>query len=238
MSEEIIPFVLRVEDAQLDDLRHRLAFTRWPDAELVADWSQGVPLAKLQALVEHWRTHYDWRRCESALNSHGQYLTRIDGVDIHFLHVRSKHPDALPLLLTHGWPGSVVEFLKCIGPLVDPVAHGGDASDAFHVVIPSLPGHGYSGKPRETGWNVKRIARAWAVLMQRLGYARYVAQGGDWGAVVTTAMGMDRPEGLAAIHLNMPLVRPREPGNDLNAGESQMLERLAYYARWDSGYAT
>lgn len=238
MSAEVVPFVLHIEEARLRDLRQRLDLTRWPDPEPVGDWSQGAPLAKVQALIEYWRTGYDWRRCEAVLNGHGQYLTRIDGVDVHFLHVRSKHPQALPMVLSHGWPGSVIEFLKCIGPLVDPTAHGADASDAFHLVIPSLPGYGFSGKPRETGWTVGRIARAWHALMTRLGYERYVAQGGDWGAAITTAMGVHRPEGLAAIHLNLPLVLPREPGADLSPSEAGMLERLAFYSRWDSGYAT
>jgi epoxide hydrolase len=237
MTDAIVPFILDVEQARLDDLHRRLELTRWPDAELVEDWSQGAPLAKVRALVEHWRTRYDWRRCEAALNGFGQFRTSIEGVDIHFLHVRSQHADALPLILTHGWPGSVVEFLKCIRPLVDPTAHGGDARDAFHVVIPSLPGYGFSGKPRERGWGVRRIARAWHTLMQRLGYARYVAQGGDWGAVVTTALGVERPDGLVAIHLNMPLVQPRDPGTELRADEQRMLDRLKFYTRWDSGYA-
>ncbi len=238
MNEEVHPFVLNIEQARLDDLRRRLEFTRWPDRELVDDWSQGAPLVRIQALVEYWRTAYDWRRCEAQLNGRGQHRTQIDGVDIHFLHIRSKHPNALPLILSHGWPGSVIEFLKCIGPLVDPTAHGGDAQDAFHLVIPSLPGYGFSGKPRETGWTVGRIAKAWHVLMRRLGYERYVAQGGDWGAAITTAMGVQRPEGLAAIHLNLPLVRPRETGSNLSASESRMLEQLALYARSDSGYSS
>ncbi|MFP5306371.1 MAG: epoxide hydrolase family protein [Gammaproteobacteria bacterium] len=237
MTDAIVPFILDIEQARLDDLRRRLGLTRWPDAELVEDWSQGAPLAKVRALVEHWRTRYDWRRCEAALNGFGQFRTSIDGVDIHFLHVRSQHADALPLILTHGWPGSVVEFLKCIRPLVDPTAHGGDARDAFHVVIPSLPGYGFSGKPRERGWGVRRIAQAWHRLMQRLGYTRYVAQGGDWGAVVTTALGVERPDGLLAIHLNMQLVKPRDAGTELRADEQRMLDRLKFYARWDSGYA-
>jgi pimeloyl-ACP methyl ester carboxylesterase len=237
VSEAITPFTLAIEAARLQDLQRRLDLTRWPDAEVVDDWSQGAPLARVQSLVDYWRTHYDWRRCESTLNRLGQFVTRIDGVDIHFLHIRSAHPNALPMILTHGWPGSVVEFLKCVGPLVEPTAHGGDARDAFHLVIPSLPGYGFSSKPREKGWNVKRIAKAWDVLMQRLGYDRYVAQGGDWGAVITTAMGISRPDGLAAIHLNLPLVRPKNPGENLSAAETQMLEQLAFYARWDSGYA-
>ena len=238
MSAEIRPFVLNIEEERLVDLRQRLAATRWPDPESVDDWSQGAPLAKVQALVDYWRNKYDWRRCERELNSRDQFLTEIDGVDIHFLHVRSKHENAMPLLLTHGWPGSVVEFLKCVGPLVDPVAHGGSAQDAFHLVIPSLPGYGFSGKPRETGWNVRRISKAWDVLMHRLGYDRYVAQGGDWGAAVTTAMGMARFDGLAAIHLNMPIVLPDDPGSDLSPGEQAMLDRMAFYQRWDSGYST
>jgi pimeloyl-ACP methyl ester carboxylesterase len=234
----IVPFTLAIEASRLDDLRRRLEFTRWPDAELVEDWSQGAPLSLVKSLIDYWRTQYDWRRCETRLNSLGQYLTHIDGVEIHFLHIRSTHRDALPLILTHGWPGSVIEFLKCVGPLVDPTAHGAPGSDAFHVVIPSLPGYGFSSKPREKGWTVKRIAKAWDVLMRRLGYDRYVAQGGDWGAVITTAMGIDRPEGLAAIHLNLPLVRPREPGTNLSAAEARMLEQLDLYARWESGYAS
>jgi epoxide hydrolase len=238
MTEEIVPFKLEIEDAQLHDLRERLVRTRWPDREPVNDWSQGAPLAKVQALAEYWRTGYDWRRCEGVLNASGQHLTKIDGIDIHFLHIRSKHADALPLILTHGWPGSVIEFLKCIGPLVDPAAHGGEERDAFHLVIPSLPGYGFSGKPREKGWTVGRIARAWAVLMRRLGYRRYVAQGGDWGAAITTAMGIDRPEGLAAIHLNFPLVVPREPGAGLSPHEAGALEQLAVHKRWGSGYSS
>jgi len=235
---EIRPLVLDIEAVRLADLRQRLALTRWPDRELVDDWSQGVPLHQVQALIEYWRTRYDWRRCETVLNSHGQHLTNIDGVDIHFLHVRSKHPTALPMILTHGWPGSVIEFLKCIGPLVDPTAHGADAGDAFHLVIPSIPGYGFSGKPRETGWTVGRIARAWHVLMRRLGYERYVAQGGDWGSAIATAMGVHRPKELAAIHVNLPLVLPRDPGPHLGPSESRMLERLAFYKRWDSGYSS
>jgi pimeloyl-ACP methyl ester carboxylesterase len=236
-AEAVVPFSINIDEAELRDLRARLDRTRWPDREVVADWSQGAPLANVQALVEHWRTRYDWRRCEATLNRLGQHRTLIDGVNIHFLHVRSPHADALPLLITHGWPGSIIEFVKAIEPLVNPTAHGGNASDAFHVVVPSLPGYGFSDKPREKGWSVKRVAKAWEVLMQRLGYDRYVAQGGDWGAVVTTAMGLNRPAGLAAIHLNMPLVRPRDPGSDLSEAEQRTLDRLQYYAKWDSGYA-
>lgn len=237
MSEDIVPFTLDIEESRLVDLRQRLATTRWPDPELVDDWSQGAPLEKVRALINYWQVDYDWRRCEATLNGHNQCLTTIDGVDIHFLHVRSKHPHALPIILSHGWPGSVIEFLKCIEPLVDPVGYGGDAADAFHVVIPSLPGYGFSGKPRETGWTIQRIARAWHVLMRRLGYQRYVAQGGDWGAAITTAMGRQRPDGLAAIHLNLPFVRPVEIGPDLSPAEAAMLDRLVFYSRWDAGYA-
>jgi pimeloyl-ACP methyl ester carboxylesterase len=238
MSEAITPFHLAVPEAELEELRRRLAHTRWPEAETVDDWSQGVPLQQAQALIEHWRTRYDWRRCEAMLNGWSQWQTRIEGLDIHFLHIRSPHPQALPLLITHGWPGSVLEFHKVIGPLSDPPAHGGSAGDAFHLVIPSLPGYGFSGKPALRGWSVQKIAAAWAVLMQRLGYARYVAQGGDWGSAVTTALGALRPPGLAAIHLTLPNVRPRDPGPAPSEGEARMLADLKDYQRWDSGYAT
>ena len=207
-SRRLAPFTFEAPQSALDDLRQRLARARWPEREPVDDWSQGVPLARLRALVDYWRTGYDWRRCEAMLNGFAQYRTEIDGLDLHFLHVRSPHADALPIIITHGWPGAVIEFLKVIGPLTDPTAHGGEARDAFHVVAPSLPGFGFSERPAERGWNAERIARAWAALMARLGYERYVAQGGDWGAVVTTALAVQRPAGLAAIHLNMPLVIP------------------------------
>jgi pimeloyl-ACP methyl ester carboxylesterase len=204
------PFSIEVPDAELDDLRARITAMRWPDKETVDDASQGPQLATMQALADYWATEYDWRRCEARMNSFPQFLTEIDGLDIHFLHVRSPHEDALPLLVSHGWPGSIVEQLKIIGPLTDPTAHGGSASDAFHVVIPSMPGYGYSGKPKSTGWDTPRIARAWATLMQRLGYARYVAQGGDWGALVVDQMGVQAPAGLLAIHTNMPGAVPSE----------------------------
>src|ERR1700759_1806697 len=185
MNDAITPFVLNIPRDDLDALQRRLANTRWPEHETVDDWSQGAPLAKVRALCDYWRTTYDWRRCEAQLNGLGQFKTEIDGLGVHFLHVRSPHPNALPLLLTHGWPGSVIEFLKVIGPLTDPVAHGGNAADAFHVVIPSLPGYGFSDKPTAAGWGVERIATAWITLMKRLGYERFFAQGGDWGAAVT-----------------------------------------------------
>jgi len=216
----LTPFTFRAPQSALDDLNQRLARVRWPERETVADWSQGVPLARLRALVEYWRTDYDWRRCEVRLNGFAQYRTEIDGLEIHFLHVRSPHANALPLIITHGWPGSVIEFFKIIEPLTNPTAQGGKAEDAFHVIAPSLPGFAFSGKPAERGWNAERIARAWAELMRRLGYERYVAQGGDWGAVVTTEMARQRLAGLAAIHLNMPLVIPHPiPTEDLSIAE-------------------
>lgn len=237
MSEPVESFILDITDEALSDLWRRLDNTRWPEQETVEDWSQGVPLTRLRELVHYWRTSYDWRRCERALNGFGQFRTKIDGLDIHFLHVRSPNPDALPLLLTHGWPGSVVEFLKVIRPLVEPQAYGGSASDSFHLVIPSLPGYGFSDRPDASGWGVQRIARAWDSLMSRLGYTRYVAQGGDWSALVTTTLGMQRPKGLAAIHLNMPLVLPEPPYEKLSQGEASMLEALAAYQRTQAGYA-
>src|SRR5215475_9139607 len=187
-NESVRPFRVKIPEADLVDLRHRIAATRWPDKETVSDQSQGAQLARLQELVRYWGTSYDWRKIEAKLNSYPQFITNIDGVDIHFIHVKSKEKNALPLLVTHGWPGSVIEQLKIIDPLVDPVAHGGKAEDAFDVVIPSLPGYGFSGKPTSTGWDPDHIARAWAELMKRLAYARYVAQGGDWGSVITIQM--------------------------------------------------
>jgi pimeloyl-ACP methyl ester carboxylesterase len=210
----IRPFHISVPDEQLADLRRRLAATRWPDRETVNDGSQGVQLAKLQELVRYWGTNYDWRKAEAKLNALPQFMTTIDDVDIHFIHVRSRHPNAMPLIMTHGWPGSVVELLKTIGPLTDPAAHGsalgGRAEDAFDLVLPSLPGYGFSGKPTGTGWDPDHIARAWAELMKRLGYSRYVAQGGDWGAPVTSAMARQAAAGLLGIHLNLPATLPPE----------------------------
>ena len=200
---EFRPFHVEFPEDDLADLRRRLAATRWPSTELVDDRSQGVQLATMQALARYWATEYDWRRCEAKLNALPQFTTEIDGVDIHFIHVRSPHPDALPLIMTHGWPGSVVEMLESVGPLTDPTAHGGRAEDAFDLVLPSLPGYGFSAEPTETGWDVGRIGRAWAELMRRLGYTRYVAQGGDVGAGVTDAMGRQAPEGLLGIHINL-----------------------------------
>lgn len=238
MSDAIRPFKLEVPQAELDDLQRRLAATRWPEKEAVGDWTQGSPLAKVQALVEHWRTRYDWRRAEARLNGLGQFKTEIDGLDIHFLHVRSKHPNALPLLITHGWPGSVMEFIKVIGPLTDPEAHGGRAEDAFHVIAPSLPGFGFSGKPAEKGWGIPKIAMAWITLMQRLGYDRWVAQGGDWGSAVTTTIGVINPPACAAIHVNMPLIYPGpEDLADMTEMEQSAVKSLQYYQEWDSGYS-
>lgn len=204
----IRPFRFRASDADLADLKRRIAATRWPDRELVTDDTQGVRLATMQKLAEYWANQYDWRPVEARLNALPQFVTDIDGVGIHFIHVKSKHPNALPVIVTHGWPGSVIEQLKIIGPLTDPTAHGGEASDAFDVIIPSLPGYGFSGKPRELGWDPQRIARAWATLMTRLGYERYVAQGGDWGDAVNEQMALQEPKGLLGIHTNMPGTLP------------------------------
>jgi pimeloyl-ACP methyl ester carboxylesterase len=209
-NQQIRPFTVKVPENALVDLRQRIAATRWPDRETVADRSQGVQLEKLQALVRYWGTGYDWRKAEAKLNALPQFMTTIDGLDIHFIHVRSRHPNALPVIITHGWPGSVVEQLKIIGPLTDPTAHGGRAEDAFDVVIPSLPGYGFSGKPTGTGWDPDHIARAWSELMKRLGYSRYVAQGGDWGSPVSNAMARQAPAGLLGIHINLPATVPPE----------------------------
>jgi pimeloyl-ACP methyl ester carboxylesterase len=211
-------FHVNVPDAELTRLRRRIGATRWPERETVADASQGVPLASLQELARYWASGYDWRRCEKRLNALPQFITEIDGLDIHFIHVRSRHEDALPLIVTHGWPGSIIEQLKIIDPLTNPTAHGANASDAFHLVIPSMPGYGFSGKPASTGWGPERIGRAWAELMTRLGYAQYVAQGGDWGAFVVDQMGLQAPAGLLAIHTNMPATVPADVDKALQAG--------------------
>ena len=218
-SDVIRPFRVDVTDAELDDLKRRLAATRWPDKETVTDHSQGAQLANLQKLVRYWGTDYDWRKGEARLNAHPQFMTNIDGVDIHFIHVRSRHPNAMPLIVTHGWPGSVFEQIKIIGPLTDPTAFGGRAEDAFDVVIPSLPGYGFSSRPTETGWDVERIGRAWDVLMKRLGYTHYVAQGGDWGAGVVEAMARQAPTGLLGIHTNLPAVFPPDAAEAIAAGK-------------------
>jgi pimeloyl-ACP methyl ester carboxylesterase len=232
-GDAIRPFRANIPEEQLVDLRRRIMTTRWPDQETVSDQSQGIQLGKLKRLVEHWGTGYDWRKAEAKLNALPQFMTRIDGVDIHFVHVRSKHPNALPLIMTHGWPGSVFELLKTVGPLTDPPAHDGRAEDAFDLVLPSMPGYGFSGRPTETGWGPERIARAWAELMQRLGYTRYVAQGGDWGSPVSSAMARQAPAGLLGIHINLPATIPPEVEKALAAGgpapaELSEKERMAF----------
>jgi len=238
MSEAIQPFRIAASDAEIDDLRRRLRATRWPDREAVDDWSQGIPLGYVQDVCAYWAEKYDWRAREERINRFAQFRTELDGLGIHFLHVRSRHADALPLVVTHGWPGSIVEFQKVIEPLTDPTAHGGEARDAFHVVCPSLPGYGFSDKPARAGWNVERIAHAWAALMARLGYGRYVAQGGDWGAMVTTAVGLKDREHCAAIHLNMPIAAP-DPATlgSLSEREQGALAAMQHYEQWDSGYS-
>lgn len=236
-TAELTPFRVEVPQAALDDLKRRLAATRFPERETVANWDQGVPLASMRELVEYWHDRYDWRRFEARINAVPQFRTELDECGIHFLHARSRHEGALPLLLTHGWPGSVVEFLKVVGPLTDPEAHGGRAEDAFHLVIPSLPGFGFSDKPAAMGWDVGRIARAWAALMGRLGYRRWVAQGGDWGGYITTKLGQDRPPGLLGIHLNYPLVFPNPiPTEGLSPNEGRAVAAAAVYKKHRSGY--
>ena len=215
---EVRPFRVDVPQADLDDLRRRIAATRWPDRETVPDRSQGAQLAELQELVRYWGTDYDWRKGEAQLNAWPQFMTTIDGVDVHFFHVRSRHENALPLIISHGWPGSVFEQIKIIAPLTDPTAYGGRAEDAFHVVIPSLPGFGFSSRPTEVGWGLDRIGRAWDVLMKRLGYTRYVAQGGDWGAGVVERMALQAPEGLLGIHTNLPAVFPPDAAEAITSG--------------------
>jgi pimeloyl-ACP methyl ester carboxylesterase len=238
VTEEVIPFRIAIDDAQLDDLKRRLRATRWPDKETPSDWSQGVPLSFVQELCRYWADQYDWRARELRLNRFAQFRTTIDGLAIHFIHVRSPHANALPLIITHGWPGSIVEFHKVIEPLTNPTEHGGHAEDAFHVVCPSLPGFGFSDKPTTTGWTVEKIARAWSELMRRLGYAKYVAQGGDWGSSVTAAIGAQDVEHCIGVHVNMPVVRP-DPStmNGLTELEKSALAGLQYYRDWDSGYS-
>jgi pimeloyl-ACP methyl ester carboxylesterase len=217
-GDSIRPFTVNIPQEDITDLRRRIAATRWPDRETVNDQSQGIQLAKIKPLVEFWGTGYDWRKAEAKLNSLPQFMTEIDDLDIHFIQVRSKQPHALPLIMTHGWPGSVLELLKTVGPLTDPTAHGGRAGDAFDLVLPSMPGYGFSGKPTDAGWGPDRIARTWAVLMTRLGYTRYVAQGGDWGSPVSSAMARQAPAGLLGIHINLPAIVPPEIAAVLAAG--------------------
>ncbi len=235
---EIRPFHLDIPQEQLDDLRRRLAATRWPSRELVPDRSQGVQLATLQELARYWATEYDWRTCEARLNALPQFTTEIDGVEIHFIHVKSQHDDALPLIMTHGWPGSVIELLETVGPLTDPTAHGGDVEDAFHLVLPSLPGYGFSREPSEVGWDPGRVGRAWAELMHRLGYSRYVAQGGDLGAIVSDVMGRQAPEGLLGIHMNLlvtTLGSPVPPPGDTEE-ERAALDQINTFTTSGFGY--
>src|SRR5215207_2929201 len=238
MSDAVAEFRIDVPEEQLRDLRERLRRTRWPEREPVGDRSQGVPLAYMRELCAYWAEEYDWRATEARLNSLPQFRTRIDGLGIHFLHVRSPHPHALPLVVTHGWPGSIVEFLDAIGPLTDPTAHGGDAADAFHVICPSLPGYGFSDKPAQPGWDVHRIAAAWTALMARLGYERYGAQGSDWGTSVSASIGQRDPRHVAGIHL-MPPLAPPDPATfgDLTDRERAALAALEHAREWDSGYS-
>jgi pimeloyl-ACP methyl ester carboxylesterase len=237
-DDAVVPFRIAIAEAELDDLRDRLHRTRWPEAETVDDWSQGIPVAYVQELCAYWADGYDWRVTEARLNGLGQFRTEIDGLGIHGLHVRSPHDDALPLVITHGWPGSVVEFFDVVGPLTDPASHGHDASDAFHVVCPSLPGYGFSDRPASTGWGVERIAGAWAELMRRLGYERYGAQGGDWGAMVTVELGRIDAEHVAGIHLNMPVAPPPADAGELTEAEAAALARFDEHRRWGTGYST
>src|SRR6478609_8004268 len=236
MDEVIQPFQVKVPDQALDDMKARIAATRWPTKELVADRSQGVQLATMRELARYWTTDYDWRTCEAKLNALPQFTTEIDGVDVHFIHVRSRHESAMPLIMTHGWPGSVIEFLEAIDPLTNPTTYGGRAEDAFHLVLPSLPGYGFSSEPTELGWNAGRVAQAWAELMRRLGYARYVAQGGDVGALVTDWMGRQAPEGLLGVHMNLLVTVLAGPQRAESEEERAASEQLATFKGTGSGY--
>ncbi|HKN21528.1 MAG TPA: epoxide hydrolase [Terracidiphilus sp.] len=246
-GDSIRPFHISFPDSDLIDLRRRIVATRWPEKETVADWSQGVQFATMQKLARYWAADYDWRKVEARLNALPQFITTIDGLDIHFIHVRSKEANALPVIITHGWPGSIIEQLKVIGPLTDPTAYGGKAEDAFDVVIPSLPGYGFSGKPAQPGWDPTRIARAWIVLMKRLGYTRYVAQGGDWGNSVTEFMALQTPPGLLGIHTNMAATVPADvekalqssqpPPYTLSADEKRAWDQLDFFYKHGLGYA-
>jgi pimeloyl-ACP methyl ester carboxylesterase len=231
------PFRISIDDAILDDLRSRLRHTRWPEAELVDDWSQGIPLAWIRDICRYWAEDYDWRSREAQLNRFAQFKAEVDGLGIHFVHVRSPHPAAMPLIITHGWPGSIVEFTKVIEPLADPTAHGGDAADAFHVVCPSLPGFGFSDKPKAGGWGVERIAACWARLMAELGYERYAAQGGDWGSGVTAALGAQDPSHCLGIHITLAMGSRPKVGDQPTPEEARALRGIEHYRDWDSGYS-
>jgi len=238
MNKTIKPFRIEVSDAILNDLQQRLRNIRWPEPQPLNDWSQGIPLDYMQEITAYWRDDYDWRARETLLNRFPQFMTTIDGLDIHFIHVRSPHSHALPLVISHGWPGSIVEFHKIMGPLTDPGSHGGNNDDAFHLIVPSLPGFGFSGKPSRTGWSVERIADAWNELMLQLGYRQYFAQGGDWGSMITTCLAIRYPERLQGIHVNMPIVDfSKCPMDNLTAREQEYLAGVKYYQDWDSGYS-
>jgi pimeloyl-ACP methyl ester carboxylesterase len=246
-KDAIRPFRVNVPEAELTELRRRINATKWPERETVTDQTQGVQLETIQKLARYWATDYDWRKCEARLNALPNFITEIDGLDIHFIHVRSKHDDALPLIVTHGWPGSVIEQLKIVDPLTNPTAHGASASDAFHLVIPNIPGYGFSGKPTTTGWDPAHIARAWVVLMKRLGYTRFVAQGGDWGALIVDQMAAQAPPELLGIHTNLPFAVPPDiaraaqagapPPSDLSAEERRAYDQLVFFYKHGLGYA-
>ena len=238
MNSEVRPYTVDIPQKQLDDLQTRLENTRWPDAQTTDNWDQGMPLGYTMELAQYWQTQYDWRRCEQKLNSWPQFKTAIDGIDIHFIHCRSPHENALPLIISHGWPGSILEFAKIIDALTNPTEHGGCAEDAFHIVAPSLPGFGFSGKPETTGTSAEKIGTMWGTLMARLGYDRYVAQGGDWGSIITQSMGQTEVQHCAGIHITMPIVAP-DPDTmaSLTNQETQALEAMTFYNDWDSGYS-
>ena len=238
MNTDITPFQIAIPESDLDDLRTRLEHTRWPESEVVDDWTQGIPLSYLKEVCDYWKTSYNWRTVEKRLNALPQYTTKIDGLDVYFIHIRSSNEDARPLLLTHGWPGSVIEFLKVIGPLTEPVQYGASEAESFHLVIPALPGFGFSEEPSKTGWSVDKIARAWSELMLRLGYTKYLAQGGDWGAAITASIGAQDPEHCIGLHTNMPVVAPSgELLENLTTLEEDALRARQFYQDWDSGYS-
>ena len=238
MSNAIHPFKIQISDDQLNDLKQRLTMTRWPEQETPKDWSQGIPLSYTKELADYWQSQYDWRVRERRLNEFPQFITRIDGLDIHFIHLRSPHPEAKPLIITHGWPGSIIEFLNVLRPLTDPTLDGGNSADAFHIVAPSLPGFGFSGKPTQPGWGVEKIADTWGALMRRLGYAEYFAQGGDWGSMITMAVATRDTDACQGIHINMPLADVSKIDmTDLTELEQSALGSMQHYQEWDSGYS-